>query len=452
MAQSKGPVAGKPKLVIVGTGWAGFEVTQNIDYNLYDVTVISPRRNTTYTPLLASAATGLFNFSLAEEPIRAKNRSQLRFIKASVTDIDFKTQKCSCLPAFDDKKASGDKTLYSEKFTVPYDLVVICPGVRPNDFGTPGVAEHAVFMTNVSDAMKIRKKLFDLLEMASLPTVSTERAKELLHIAIVGGGPTGIELTAELDDLCKHEIADVYPHVAPYIKISVYDVAPNILPIYDAKLHEYASSQLKKRGINVAPDTKIEEVDSQAFRIKGKGRVPYGMLLWTTGNKNVELLDKLKVKFPEKPPKRIQTDAWLRVYKPNSDEIYDNVFALGDAADIQDSSLPTTAEVATQKAKYLVSKLNNHSASHSLNKTKSADSIASGQPFKFKEKRTVSYIGGQDGVASGNNSAEGDWTGGNAWLAWRGSNIMWARTWRTRVAIILAWIMNTIFGKEIAKL
>lgn len=76
--------ATKPRLVIIGSGWAGFYIAQNIDLEAYDVTVLSPRRTSAYTPLLASAAVGLFNFYLAEEPVRSKSRSALRFVKANV--------------------------------------------------------------------------------------------------------------------------------------------------------------------------------------------------------------------------------------------------------------------------------------------------------------------------------------------------------------------------------
>lgn len=244
--------------------------------------MISPRRTSAYTPLLASAAVGLFNFYLAEESVRSKSRSAVKFIKANVLDVDFRAKACRCAPAFDE-----DPELAKSEFDVEYDFLVIAPGCEPNTFGTPGVQEYGLFVKHVSDAMKIRKNLFDLLEKASLPHVSEQKARDLLHIAIVGGGPTGIEITAELDDLCKAEIADLYPEVAQYMSISIYDVAPNILNAYDQRLHEYATQKLLQRKIEVATNTKIERVENEAMYIKDKGRVPYGMLIWATGNKHV---------------------------------------------------------------------------------------------------------------------------------------------------------------------
>ena len=438
-------MASKPRLVIVGTGWAGFYIAQYIDQSMYDVTIISPRRTSAYTPLLASAAVGLFNFYLAEEQVRSKSRKAIHFLKATVSDIDFQQKTCQCAPAFDE-----DPDLAHEVFTVPYDVLCIAPGCMPNTFGTPGVAEHALFMKNVSDAMAVRKLLFDLLEKASLPHVTPKRRKDLLHVAIVGGGPTGIELTAELSDLSKNELEDLYPYIAQDIHISIYDVAPNILGGYEKKLHEYAAAQLQKRNTAIETGSHIEKVDREALYIREKGRVPYGMLIWATGNKNVALVEKLAVRLNEKGLKRIQTDSRLRVYQSqDSDAVYDDVYALGDAADIFHESLPTTAEVACQKARYLVDVLNARRKPDRY----STSTPASDKPFTYTQKRLVSYIGQHDGVIAGKGEqGEGGWTGASAWLAWRSGSIMWTRSWRHRAAIVITWCLNVVFGKEIARM
>ncbi|OAP63328.1 hypothetical protein AYL99_02555 [Fonsecaea erecta] len=448
----------KPRLVIIGSGWAGFYLAENIDLNAYSITLLSPRRTSAYTPLLASAAVGLFNFYLAEEPVRSKSRSALRFIKANVLDVNFQTKTCRCAPAFDD-----DPELAKDEFDVEYDFLLLAPGCMPNTFDTPGVSENAIFIKNVSDAMRVRKTLFDLLEKASLPNVTPERARELLHVAIVGGGPTGIELTAELDDLCQDELRHTYPLVAQYVSISVYDVAPHILSAYDNKLHEYAASQLERRHIDVAPNTKIERVDEQALYIKDKGRVPYGMLIWATGNKHVPLLDKIDVKLSQRGLKRILTDGHLRVFKTGeTGQVYDSVFALGDAADVEGASLPTTAEVAVQKARYLVQ--NFAALAKSLAAAKSASSPspatsvlsstddAFSTPFTYSQKQLVSYIGAHDGVIAGKGPNHEGWTGRSAWLAWRSGSLMWNRNWRSRVVIVVTWVLNRVWGKEIARM
>ncbi|KAI4130888.1 MAG: hypothetical protein LQ338_001485 [Usnochroma carphineum] len=426
----------QPRIVIVGSGWAGFYLAEFLSTTVYSVTIVSPRRTSAYTPLLASAACGLFNFYLAEEPVRSKTR-KCRYIKANVVGVDFDSRTVHCLPAFED----DDDEISHENFELEYDYLILAPGCVPNTFNTPGVAENALFMKNVSDAMALRKLLFDLLEKASLPNCPVERKKELLHVAIVGGGPTGVEITAELNDLAHKELNDLYPEVARYLSISIYDVAPNILGSYDQKLYEYANAELLRRGIGIETNTHIEKVDKYTLYIKEKGRVPYGMLLWSTGNKAVPLVTSLDVRKTEKGVVRILTDDHLRVFKSRkSDEIYDNVYALGDAADIEGNSLPTTAEVAVQKAKYLVNFFNSRGTAK-----------PSSVPFTYTEKQLVSYIGSHDGVIAGRGDKDG-WTGRSAWLAWRSGSVMWTRSWRNRIAILLTWILNAIFGTEIAKM
>jgi NADH:ubiquinone reductase (non-electrogenic) len=104
--------------------------------------------------------------------------------------------------------------------------------------------------------------------------------------------------------------------------------------------------------------------------------------------------------------------------------------------------LPTTAEVAVQKAKYLVERFNAAETSKEL--------LYKGS-FEYKQKALVSYIGSHDGVIAGMENREG-WTGKSAWLAWRGGSLTWTRNWRSRIMIVLTWVLNAVLGKEIAKI
>lgn len=198
----------------------------------------------------------------------------------------------------------------------------------------------------------------------------------------------------------------------------------------------------------VETNTRIEKVDREALYVKGKGRVPYGMLIWVTGNKATDLVMEMHdVRKSEKGLVRVLTDRHLRVFKSGSEnEVWDDVFALGDAADIVGASLPTTAEVAVQKAKFLVGVFNSRKGEEeAMFKGKKA------MPFTYAEKQLVSYIGSRDGIIAGRGDREG-WTGRSAWLAWRSGSVMWTRSWRNRIVILLTWILNWVFGKEIAKM
>ena len=411
----------KETVAIVGTGWAGWTLSQEICDNNYDVIVISPERTVALTPLLASAACGIFDFRIAEEPVRRRNRFMQK-IQASVSNVDFEKQSIYCQAAIPDYP--------QQNFEVKYDKLILAPGCAPNTFGTPGVMEHAYMLKSVRDAQAVRARILDMFEIASLPTLSEQERRDILHIAIVGGGPTGVEMAAEVDDMINDHLYAVYPRLKGLASIAIHDVASQILAPFDQRLSEYALSSFERRNVQIKTNSHIEKVEKDAFYTKEDGKIPIGMLVWATGNKQVELVDNLTCKKSEKLP-RILTDKYLCVLKPDSTPL-ENVFALGDAADIDGTSLPTTAEVAVQKAHHLAKFLNGR--------------MAEGE-FGYKDRPMVAYIGGHDGVVHG----EKDWTGPSAWLAWRNGSLEWTRSYRRKAMIWIYWTMNWLDGREISR-
>jgi NADH:ubiquinone reductase (non-electrogenic) len=136
--------------------------------------------------------------------------------------------------------------------------------------------------------------------------------------------------------------------------------------------------------------------------------------------------------------RRILTDDSLRVKKSDeSNEVRSNVFALGDAADIEENSLPTTAEVAVQKARFLV---------QHLNKTPKDAEVVLGK-FEYKQKNLVTYIGSHDGIGQGW-SADSPYSGYQAWLSWRAGSFTWSRTWRSWANVGWAMLVNLVFGRD----
>ena len=110
----------RKNVIIIGSGWAGSTLATSLDETQYSIRIISPETTTPYTPLLASAACGLYEFSVVETPIRHTNK-KIKFVKARVEGIDFKAKTVSCTPAFED--------LSVKHFILNYDIVVIAPGV-----------------------------------------------------------------------------------------------------------------------------------------------------------------------------------------------------------------------------------------------------------------------------------------------------------------------------------
>jgi NADH:ubiquinone reductase (non-electrogenic) len=277
--------------------------------------------------------------------------------------------------------------------------------------------------------MLIASKLQDCFEKASIPGLTTSQKRSLLHFVIVGAGPTGVEVSSELSDLFSTSYALLYPHLKEYVSIAIHDVANQVLSGFDTKLQDYAMGSFTKRNVEVLTGSHIEKVEKGCLFTKEKGRIDAGLVIWATGNKSTPLVDSLNVKKTPRNP-RILTDEFLRVYTPDS-ELLDGVFAIGDAADVEDERLPTTAEVACQKAKYLAQALNAGEEK---------------KPFKYKQTAIVAYLGQNDGVVSGKK----DYSGPQAWIAWRSKNFLWTRTWRQKVLIVMGWVLDLVTGRSIA--
>lgn len=287
------------------------------------------------------------------------------------------------------------------------------------------------------DAIKLQQRIKAQLELASLPGLSNEEQEALLHIIIVGGGPTGVEIAAEMSDLFHNDLAKIYPHLADKFHISIHDAANTILGPFEESLRQHSLRSFSKRGVSVHTGSMIKSVDKDGLTTESDGKIPCGTVIWTAGNKQSSLVDKLTLAKTDKMP-RLLTDEYLHALDANEQPI-DSVYALGDAADIRDYYLPSTAEVAAQEATYLVEALNKRDDTW-------AKDPATGKslPFEYKQKPTVAYLGGHDGVIMGNPN----WTGDRAWAAWRSKNLSWVRNWRRRILILVTWGLDRVYGRE----
>ncbi|GJD03081.1 pyridine nucleotide-disulfide [Colletotrichum higginsianum] len=412
----------KPVLVIIGTGWGGFTLTQKVSLEKYDVKVISPIRTIQYTPLLASAACGLFNFRLAEEPVRRKHRTDQDYYKAIAEDIDFEKRIVRCKT--DAPTANEDPTY----FEVRYDKICIAPGCETQDFGTPGAKEHALFLKTTNDARLIQQRILQMLDKASLPTTSEHDQRDYLNIRIVGGGAIGIEAAAELWDLWFEDMRFLFPHLDGKLNITIHDVAPKILSTFDASLSEYATSSLEGKHVKLMTGSNIQRVEDDAIFTKEDGRLPYGLLIWATGNKVNPLVDSEETRERATPyPHRQVPPGPAPGREPNGQRL-----RTGDAADIEGESLPTLAEVALQKGEYLTVVLNSNGEP---------------APFNYKQRALLAYLGRRDGIIGGRK----EWTGVSAWLAWRSGSLGWTRSWRRKIMISISWIFIWIAGRDIAR-
>ncbi|KAF7545707.1 hypothetical protein G7046_g9502 [Stylonectria norvegica] len=289
VAQTAQTSSKKERIVVLGSGWAGYAFARALSPSKTSRILISPRSHFVFTPLLASTTVGTLEFRAVIEPVRRLGLTE--FHQAWASDIDFKRKvvRVEANTRDDDAAArTGVDAVKGEEFEVPYDKLVVAVGCYSQTFGVEGVKEHACFLRDVGDARIVRLKVLQAFEKANLPTTSIDERKKLLHFAVVGGGPTGIEFAAELHDLIHEDLAKLYPDVVAHVVITIYDIAPKVLPMFDQNLAAYATEMFRRNGIRVKTEHHLQRIrrdgDTLMMRIKEEPEeVGAGVVVWSTG-------------------------------------------------------------------------------------------------------------------------------------------------------------------------
>ncbi len=479
----------------------GFGLSRRLDAKKYQVLVVSPRSYFVFTPLLNSTAVGTLEFRTALEPIRRK-RSRVDYFQAWAKEVDFASKTVRLEGSLieptvtnsnagstrSDRNARGEEAKLLEKtdrhkgkvFDVQYDKLVVAVGCYSQTFDTKGVKEHAFFMKNVADARKIRKRVLECFEIALLPVTSDAIRKHLLHFAVVGGGPTGMEFAAELSDLLHDDLLKIYPELKQLVKISVYDIAPRVLPMFDESLAKYAMSVYKREGIDIKTSHHVKELrlglpdddvgrtnvwDSQGcytLRTEEEGEVGVAMCVWSTGNMlNPFVRSAANESRPYPQNSAFETgetashrpedlrwtiktddksgaivvDDRLRVQleakhaagsrRPDATGGLKDVFALGDNAVIENVVLPATAQTANQQALWLAKRLNKGDLES--------------RTFSFKDMGIMTYLGSAKGLVQTPGTSISGISGRAAWLIWRGAYLTLSVSWRNKALIPIYW-------------
>ncbi len=406
----------KPNLVILGTGFAAFSLLKNIDTNSYTTHVVSPRNHFLFTPLLPSTTVGTIEFRSIIEPIRTA-RMGIEYYQALCSGIDTTAQEVHCENAID-----------SKQFNLNYDYLVIAVGTVNNTFDVPGVKEHALFLKELSDARRIRQRIIENFERASIPNQSHEERRRLLHSVIVGGGPTGIEFAAELHDFVYQDIRRWFPHVVEDVSITIVEAGQQILNSFDSVLRDYTRKFFARQKIDVKTGTAVERVTEKGITLSDGAELACGLVVWSTGIGPSPLVQALS--FPKNQSMRILTDQYLRVRG------VPRVYALGDCATTSDTNLPATSQVAQQEGRYLARSLNR---------------IARGRriiPFSYRHYGMLAYIGSNRALAD-LERVKGH--GFSTWLFWRSTYLTKLVSWKNKMLVVFDWLKTSVFGRDISR-
>ncbi|KAI5806047.1 hypothetical protein EDC01DRAFT_609437 [Geopyxis carbonaria] len=437
----------RERITVLGSGWGGYGLLRSLDTKLFQPVLVTPRTHFVFTPLLASTAVGTLEFRTAMESSHSLNGVSV--IQASATRLALATPTTPHTITI--KPSDGPE------FALPTPTLAIAVGCAPQTFNTPGVWEHAYFLRTPADARRLRLRLLSCFDKAALPTTTADEARNLLHFAIIGGGPTGIEFAAELHDLIHDDLARVYRSLAGIPRITVYDVAPTILGMFDANLQAYARAVFKRQGIEVRTEHHVSQVEADAIVTKEDGRVPVGAVVWSTG------LAPSPFVTDGMPPEAVRrrhgaalgVDDHLRLLTQHADEApepVEGVYALGDCASVASApGLPATAQVAGQQAKYLARALNNVAKSRRVSSavtvgTAPVDIAAAEKPFAFRSMGVMAYLGGWRAIMQ--NDAV-DVKGRLSWVLWRMAYLSKSVSWRNRLLIPVYWMLTWIGGRDV---
>ena len=343
------------RIVIVGGGAGGLELATRLGESfgrkgLADITLIDRKRTHVWKPKLHEIAAGSMDMSDHEVVYVAHSHwHHFHFRIGEMTGLDRVRQEVHVAPFVDD---SGETV--TDARTFGYDTLIMAVGSLSNDFGTPGVREHALKLESAADAKRFHLRMFNACVRAHAQ--KTPLRPEQLHVAIIGAGATGVELSAELRYTTREVVAYGLDggDANRDIKVSVIEAAPRVLPALPERLSKATEALLKKLGIEVYTNAKVAEVAPQGVTLADGRFLPAEMVVWAAGVKGPDFLaglDGLETN-------RINQLVVRQTLQTTND---DNIFALGDCAACpwpeKNAFVPPRAQAAHQQASHLLKQL-----------------------------------------------------------------------------------------------
>ncbi len=344
-----GGTADRPRICIVGGGVAGLSLASYLGEHLgrkslARVTLVDRGPTHVWKPMLHTFAAGTWDIHQQEIKFLAHALSHhFEYVPGAVCDLD-RAQQRICLAPMD---VAGERIMDTR--WLDYDVLILAFGSCANDFGTPGVTEHCHFIDSQRQAEGFNEQL-------RAHAARCVMEGDVLDIAIVGGGATGVELAAELSR--AQQLADGYgysvPGVQRTLKLTLMEGAERILGAFPERVAESATAQLRRLGVEVRTGVKVVGAERAGFRLADGELVPATLKVWAAGVKASSALTALS---------GLETNGAGQLHVSSSLQVVgeDTIFALGDCACLQPAGqarpLPATAQVANQQALHLMKHL-----------------------------------------------------------------------------------------------
>jgi len=392
--------ATKPRVVILGAGFGGLTAARAMAKDA-DVTLVDRHNFQTFLPLLYQVSTAGLAADHVVHPIRgALRKSGVKFRMGSPLSVDHKNKTV---------KLDSSEVL-------EFDHLVVALGSSTADFGVPGVAEYGMGMKSVNEAITIRAAVMRRFEDLCRFEDDTR-----LSIAVVGGGPTGVEMAGALAELKRGPLKNDMAHAAKHIDIYLIEAGPRILPMFSEKLSTRAESDLRKLGVIVRTNTAVREVQSRKIIIKEGEPIPAEITVWAAGVKGEPTAGVLNLPIIGS---RIDVEESLRVNH------YPHVWAVGDIAGAKGADgrfLPMVAPVAMQQGRFVAKQIMRAHRGQAL------------QPFKYVDKGSMATIGRHKAVVE---VKKFRMAGIPAWYAWLWLHLFYLLGGRNKIGTMADWTWN----------
>lgn len=401
------------KVIIIGGGFGGINVAQALKKAPFDILLLDRTNHHVFQPLLYQVATAALSVDNIASPIREILRGQrnTEVLMAHVNRIDKVEQKVY---------AAGHESFF-------YDFLVVAPGARHSYFGHSQWETFAPGLKTIEDALRIREQILLAFEKAEL-CEDPKQAQQYLRFAIVGAGPTGVEMAGSIAEFAHRTLFKNFCHINPASsEIYLIEGASQVLPTFPPALAQKAHADLQKLGVNILLNTCVTNVTADGIYM-GDQFLATPNIIWAAGNQASSLLKSLDTPLDKQGRVIVNPDLTI----PH----YPNVFVIGDAAaclDPQGQPLPAIAPAAIQQGRYVA---------NIIKKNLSPDQR---KPFAYFDKGTIATIGGGKAVAV---IRKLKFSGFIAWLIWCFVHILYLVSFRYRLLVMTQWIFLYLLGRR----
>ncbi|MET7280410.1 FAD-dependent oxidoreductase [Kribbella sp. NPDC005582] len=419
------------RIVVVGGGYAGFYTAWKLEKKLRrgeaEVILIDPRPYMTYQPFLPEVLSGSVEARHAAISLR-RNLRRTRVIAGSVTVVEHARKTVTVHP------------VRGEDFELPYDVIVVTAGAVTRTFDLPGVADQAIGMKHVEEAVAVRDRLLTAFDEASVLPPGPER-RRLLTVVFVGAGFNGVESFGELLSLAN-SLLKSYPGLSrDDLSFHLVEATARILPEVTDGPRAWVRRLLEGRGGHLHLETTVQSAVGGHVVLSDGSAFDAELIVWTAGNAATRLV-RGHTDLPVTARGLIETRPDLRV--GTADEIVPDAWAAGDDAAIPDLASPVPGALTVPNAQNAVRQ------GKLLAKNLLAD-LRGREPKEYKHHSlgSVATLGLGTGVFQFRRIVV---KGLLAWLMHRGYHVLAVPTWDRKVRVLAVWLVAVLYGRDIVSL